>query len=364
MRCRAAILYEYNKPMKVKEIEIGEPKEGEVLVKVAASGVCHSDLSAAKGLYGDLMPAILGHEGAGVVESVGPGVDHVSVGDHVILSWKPTCGHCRSCLRGRPNLCDGANWIDTGRMKDGTSRYKCDGQEILHFAGTSTFAEYTVVAAECAIRIEKDLPLIPMSLVGCAVTTGVGAALNTAHIQPGDTVAVIGCGGVGLSAIQGARIAGAGKIIAIDQSDGALALAQSLGATHVVNSARDAAVEAVMEISKGGVDCSIEAVGRQATMELAVAILHRGGEAILAGVARSDVEVSFRPFVLVRREHEIRGSFYGSATPEVDFPRFADFYRQGKLDLDTMVKVRRLDEINDIMAEIEIGPLGRSVIQF
>jgi S-(hydroxymethyl)glutathione dehydrogenase / alcohol dehydrogenase len=364
MRSKAAILVDFGKPLEIHEIDVAAPRENEVRVKIAASGVCHSDLHAAHGVYGGNLPAILGHEGSGVVESVGEGVQNVAPGDHVIISWKPTCGHCRSCLRGRPNLCEGVTWADSGRMKDKTSRYSLSGADILHFGGVSTFTEYSVIPAECAVKIDRDLPLIPMSLIGCAVTTGVGAAINTARIVPGDSVAIIGCGGVGLSSLQGARIAGAKNVIAVDQSDGALSLARSLGATHTINSSREEPGPSILNVNNGGVDWAIEAVGRQETMDLAISVLNRGGQAVLAGVARAETTVSFKPFVLVRQENAILGSFYGSAKPFTDFPRFANFYKEGVLDLDSMVTERKLEDINEILNALESGANGRNVIVF
>lgn len=364
MRCRAAVLYEFNSPLVVEDVSVEGPRAREVLVKMAATGVCHSDLTSIKGVYGDPIPAILGHEGAGVVAEIGPDVTDLAIGDHVVLSWKPACRHCRPCLRGRPNLCEGSTWLDAGYLKDGTSRYSKDGKQILHFAGVSTFAEYSVVEDVCCVKIDKSLPLAPMSLIGCAVTTGAGAALNTAKIRDGDIVAVIGCGGVGLSAIQGARIRNAGTIIAIDRSNDSLALAQAMGATHAVNSANEDPVEAVRKIAGAGVDFAFEAVGRKETMELAAGILGRGGEAILIGIARQETRVETTPFVFVRREHALRGSFYGSAAPEENFTRLAQLYKEGKLDLDSMVRFRKLEEINEILAEMERGAVGRNVITF
>lgn len=364
MRCKAAILRQFNHPLAIEEIEVAGPRSGEVMVRIVSSGVCHSDLSSVKGLFGDALPSVLGHEGAGVVMEVGSDVKHVAVGDHVVLSWKPTCGRCRYCSRGRSHLCDQATWADGGHMRDGTSRLSFGGEKLFHYAGVSTFAEISVVDAQLVIPIDKSIPLANLCLIGCAVTTGVGAALNTAKIRRADSVAIVGCGGVGLSTIQGARIAGAATIIAIDRSARSLVLARELGATHTIDSSVADPVEAVFKWTAGGVDVAFEAVGRRETMELAIKLLSRGGEAILIGVARSDVRVEFAPFTLVRREHQIRGSYYGSASPTTEFPRLADLYRAGQLNLDSMVRYRRLEEINDIFKEMESGSVGRDVIKF
>lgn len=364
MRCKAAVLYEFNTPLVIEDVEISSPRGSEVLIKMGGSGVCQSDLSAIKGYYGDSIPAILGHEGAGVVIEVGPDVTHLEVGDHVVLSWMPSCRSCRSCKKGRSHLCETPNWTATGRMKDGTSRYSIGGREILQFSGISSFAEYSVVEEESAIKVDKSLSLSAMSLIGCGVTTGFGAAVNGADIKPDDIVVVIGCGGVGLSAIQGAAMRKAGMIIAVDRSAKSLELAMAMGATHQVNSSQTDATQAILDLTQGGVDFAFEAVGRKETMELASSVLVRGGEAILIGIAKPDTTVEIKPFVFVRREHNIRGSYYGSAAPEVNFPLFADYYRLGHLDLDSMIVERKLEDINDIFAEMANGSLGRNVIVF
>lgn len=361
--CCAAVLYQCNRPLVIETITIGEPRGSEILVRMAASGVCHSDLSAVRGVYGEIGPCVLGHEGSGIVEAVGPDVRAVAPGDHVILNWKPACGECRPCRKGRTNLCEGNAWVDSGKMKDGTSRYSVCGQELLHFAGISTFAEYTVTDESCAVVIPRSLPLEAMSLVGCAVTTGAGAALNAARIAAGDQVAVIGCGGVGLSAIMGAKIRDAGKIIAIDRNPEALELARALGATHTLLAGGDLTDE-IMALTGGGVDVAIEAVGRRESMELAAGILARGAEAILIGVAPGDMKIEVTPFLLVRREHVLRGSFYGSAAPNTTFLDLAGHYQQGRLPIDRMIKRRSLDELNAAFDELAAGALGRNVVVF
>jgi len=249
---RAAVLYEFGAPLVVEEVELDAPRAGEVLVRMAASGVCHSDLHVARGVHPTALPVVLGHEGAGVVEEVGPGVANVEPGDHVLLTWLPYCGRCRHCARGRPNRCENVAWYDA-TMEDGTCRFHRDGRRIHHY-NTSSFAERSVVPARTAIPVDPELSLTELALMGCAVMTGVGAALNTACVRAGESVAVVGCGGVGLNVIQGARIAGASTIVAVDVVAAKLELARELGATDAVDASSVDPVEAVLELTAGGVD--------------------------------------------------------------------------------------------------------------
>jgi len=359
---RAAVLYEFGQPLVVQELELDTPRAGEVLVRMVASGVCHSDLHSAQGVHPGPMPAVIGHEGAGVVEQVGPDVTNVASGDHVILSWLPYCGACCQCLRGRANLCERLAWSDSGTMMDGTVRLHRKGRDIHHYT-TSSFAELAVVPAQTAIKVDDDLPLVELALMGCAVMTGVGAVLNTAKVRPGDSVAVVGCGGVGLNIVQGAAIAAASRIVAIDVEPVKLDLARQLGATETILATEGDTVEAVIE--RGGlVDYAFEAIGRPRTIELTTQLVRPGGEAILVGMAPLDAQVSYNPLDLTLGEKAIRGCWYGSCRPPIDFPILLDLYKAGKLRLDLLVTPCTLDEVNDAMTAIENGKTARSVIVF
>jgi S-(hydroxymethyl)glutathione dehydrogenase/alcohol dehydrogenase len=359
---RAAVLYEHNTPLVVEEVAVDPPKSGEVLVRMAASGVCHSDLHMLRGIHPAPLPAILGHEGAGVVEEVGPGVTNVRAGDHVVLSWLPYCGHCRMCASGRLNVCLNVAWSESGTMADGTVRFHRGGQPIHHYIATSSFAELSVVPAQTAVPVDPSLPLAEISLMGCAVATGVGAVLNTARVRPGETVAVVGCGGVGLNCVQGAAVANAGTIIAIDTEPGKLDLARELGATHTVDASGGSVVEAVKDLSAGGVDHGFEAIGNPATIELAIQLVGRGGQAVLIGMAPPGARVPFDALNVTFEEISIRGCWYGSIRPPADFPLLVDLYRSGKLRLDPMIRTCALDEVNDAFRAMEAGEVARSVI--
>jgi S-(hydroxymethyl)glutathione dehydrogenase/alcohol dehydrogenase len=361
---RAAVLYEFGSPLVVEEIDLEPPRAGEVSIRLAASGVCHSDLHSVQGIHAVPLPVVLGHEGAGIVEEVGAGVEHVRPGDHVILSWLPYCGRCRRCTGGRPNLCENLAWSDNGTMMDGTTRFHRGGERIRHNT-VSSFAERSVVPAQTAIRVEPDLPLAELALLGCAVMTGVGAVLNTANVRAGDTVAVVGCGGVGLNVVQGARIAGATTIIAVDLVAEKLELAQQLGATHAVDASGggDAVLEAVLGIAPGGVDHSFEALGRPQTIETAISLVGKGGTAILVGMAPPDARIPIDALTMTFQERGIRGCWYGSCQPPKDFPVLLDFVRDGRLRLDPLVSKRcGLDDVNEAFAQMERGENARTVI--
>jgi S-(hydroxymethyl)glutathione dehydrogenase/alcohol dehydrogenase len=332
---RAAVLREFGQPLEIETLELDGPKAGEVQVKMAGSGVCRSDYHVWQGIHPADVPAILGHEGAGIVEEVGSGVTHVKPGDHVILTWLPYCGHCRECARGDVNICENVAWYDS-TLEDGTCRFHRDGERI-HHMNTCSFAERSVVPARTAIPVDPSLPLPELALLGCAVMTGVGAAINTARVRPGDRVAVIGCGGVGLNAIQGARIAGVQTIVAVDVDDSKLALARELGATETVNSRTADAVEAVRDLSGGGVDHAIEALGHEDTLALATAVTARGGQAVLVGMAPVDARIPLDALTMTLEERVVRGSWYGSTRPLVDFPLLVELYESGALRLDLMI---------------------------
>lgn len=356
---RAAVLYEVDAPLIIEEVELGEPRAGEVSIRLVASGVCHSDLHTINGSFPWPLPAIFGHEGAGIVEAVGPGVTNVEPGDHVILTWLPYCGTCRQCLRGRPNICEGQAWSDGGMMMDGTSRFT-GAAGTIHHCTASSFAERTVVAAQTCIRVDPSLDLVELCLFGCAVMTGVGAVRNSAKVQPGDSVAVVGCGGVGLNVVQGARIAGAGRIIAIDRVPEKLALAQELGATEVINSAEVDPATVLPE----GVDHVFEAIGRTDTIETAISLVAPGGQALLIGMAPVGATVPITPLDLTLTDRSIRGSWYGGVVPERDFSILIDLYRSGELRMDSIVQRIKLDDINDAFDAIRRGEAIRSVIVY
>lgn len=364
MSMRAAVLYEHDTPLVIEEIELDPPKTGEVVVRMAASGVCRSDLHVIKGVHPTPLPAILGHEGAGIIEEVGPGVKNVKPGDHVLLSWLPYCGRCRWCTRGRPSLCENVEWSELGTLADGTVRFRRGDLPIHHYIATSSFSERAVVPAQCAIPVGADLPLRELALMGCAVMTGVGAVLNTAGVRPGDNVAVVGCGGVGLNCVQGASIAEASRIIAIDTEERKLKLAQDLGATDLVNASESSVLENVLDLSGGGVDYSFEAIGYPDTIELAVGLLGRGGQAILVGMAPPEARIPFDALTMTLQEQTIKGCWYGSVRPPADFPLLVELYRAGKLRLDSLIKTCKLDEINEAFQAMESGEVARSVIMY
>ncbi|HEY2937509.1 MAG TPA: Zn-dependent alcohol dehydrogenase [Gaiellaceae bacterium] len=359
---RAAVLHAFGQPLVVEELELDPPKAGELAVRMAASGVCHSDLHVAQGIHPTSLPVVLGHEGAGVVEEVGPGVTGLAPGDHVLLTWLPYCGHCRQCVRGRPNRCENTAWYDA-TMEDGTCRFHLNGRPVHHY-NTSSFAERSVVPARTAVKVDPSLPLTELALMGCAVMTGVGAVLNTAHVRPGDTVAVVGCGGVGLNVVQGARIAGAAAIVAVDVVPGKLELARELGATHLVDASAGGAVEAVLEFVPGGVDHAFEALGRPETIETTLALTGRGGQAVLIGMAPPDARVSLDALTTTLEERCVRGSWYGSCVPLRDLPLLVELYRSGRLRLDPLITRCALDDVNDAFRRMDAGETARSVIVY
>jgi Zn-dependent alcohol dehydrogenase len=357
---RAAVLRAVDTPLAVEDVELSPPRAGEVLVRLAASGVCHSDLHTVQGVHPWPLPAVLGHEGAGVVEEVAGGVDGIEPGDHVVLSWIPFCGACRFCARGRPSLCVGAPWSEAGTMADGTTRLSLGGLPIHHYT-SSTFAERTVVPAASVFPVPCDLPLVELSLLGCAAMTGLGAVLNTAGVRPGDSVAVVGCGGVGLFAVQAARIAGAGTVLAVDRAPGRLSLARELGATHV---AEPADARSAAELAGGGFDHVIEAVGRPETIGLALELTGRGGQTVLVGMAAPETRIAVGPLTMTVEERAVRGSWYGSFVPERDLPRALELIRSGDLRLDTLVTRCALDDVNAAFEAMERGDGARPVIVF
>jgi S-(hydroxymethyl)glutathione dehydrogenase/alcohol dehydrogenase len=365
MRITAAVLYDVNKPYSIEPVELDPPKRGEVLVKVGAAGICRSDLHFQKGEASIALPAVLGHEGSGTVEAVGDGVSMVKCGDRVILSFVPNCGHCHSCETGRPHLCD-EHARTSGKLFDGTSRlHTLAGQDLTHMGKVACFAEYAVVPEAGCIPAPAGLGFPQMALIGCSVTTGVGAAVFNGGVGPGDSVAVIGCGGVGINVIQGARLAGATTIVAVDVKDSALAFARKFGATHTVNARTEAAVERVQAITGGGAQFAFEAYGGGATTRMAVDMLRKRGTAVIVGIAPVGDAVTLEPMVITRMEKTIRGCYYGSAHPRQDMPRICDWVSRGLLDVKGLV-VRRypLAEINRAYEDIETDAVGRGVLVF
>ncbi|ROR45800.1 Zn-dependent alcohol dehydrogenase [Kitasatospora cineracea] len=365
----AAVLRAPGAPLTVERVSLpSTPPPGEVLVRLGASGLCHSDLHALVGEWEVPSPMILGHEGAGTVERVGEGVTTLKEGDHVVLSWTPSCRRCRHCVSGRPVLCDMVSRHSANHLSfDGRSRVtSADGGDVYSFAGLGTFGQYTLVPESAAIAVRRDAPFPQAALVGCAVTTGVGAAVNTAKVRPSDTVLVLGCGGVGLNAIQGARLVGARRIIAADVSDDKLEQARHFGATHVINNRGEDLAERISQLTDGrGVEVAIEAIGLPRTIEAAYAVLARGGTAVVAGQVADGVRISIDPFVMSDQELSLIGSNYGSSTPDSDFPLLIDHYLDGRIDLDSLVtRVIDLKDINEGFDQLKAGIGIRSVITY
>lgn len=365
MRMRAAVLREPGRPVAVEDVELDPPRDGEVLVRVAAAGVCHSDVRLADGELGDgRWPMVLGHEGAGVVEAVGLGVTHVVPGDHVALCFVPACRACRFCLAGKPNLCEpaGANGL-RGTLMDGTSRLRLpDGTMLQHGLMTACFAELTVVAAGGAVPVPRELPLWQAALLGCGVVTGMGAVRNVARVQPGESVAVFGCGGVGLQVIAAARLAGATTVVAVDRVPEKLELALARGATHAVEATEPKPVSAVRRLTGGGVDTAFEVVGRPETIRLAWGAVRPGGTVVVVGLAPVGVEASV-PAIEFLSDKSLRGTYYGSGDPAAELPDLARLALEGALDLDGVVThVGALDGVEAALDRLRRGEGARTVL--
>ncbi len=367
MKSKAAVLFGVGQPFEIREVDVQDPQAGEVRLEMAAGGVCHSDLHIKDGHLSAPLPAILGHEGAGVVDAVGAGVTSVEPGDHVIPLWRLSCGECEYCTGGRPALCAAGTEIRwSGRLQDGTSRFSLDGREIKHFAGVSSFSNYTVVPEGSLLKIPRDIPLERAALLGCAVITGVGAVVHQARVQPGSDVAVFGTGGVGLNVVQGAQLAGANKIIAVDLLQSRLDYARDFGATHCINPADGDAVEKIRELTGGrGVDFAFEVVGIPVTMRQSFDCLAKRGMAVVVGVSPTTQEVSVPSLPLVYEERMLTGSLYGSAAPKTDIPKLIDLNRAGKLKLDELLtRTYPLEEINEAYDALKRGETARSVVTF
>jgi S-(hydroxymethyl)glutathione dehydrogenase/alcohol dehydrogenase len=362
---KAAVLFEAGSPLVIEELEIDEPKAGEVLVRIGATGVCHSDWHFINGEWQCPKPVVLGHEASGVVAAVGPGVTAVQPGDHAILSFRPNCGRCFFCTSGRPVLCNG--WPPAWEgMHDGTKRLHLRGQDVVTMGRVGSFAEYAVVPAEQVVPIRKDVPLEIAAVVGCAVATGVGAVINAAKVEPGSSVVVIGCGGVGLNVILGARLVSAGRIIAVDLLDNKLEYARSFGATHTINASQEDAVKAVRALTGGlGADYAFEAIGRAATIEQAFDCVRPGGVAVVVGMMPHGAKASFNGYLMAFQEKTIKGTLYGSIRPTIDLPRLLELYMAGKLPLDRLITRRyRLEEINEGFDRLARGEVARGVVTF
>jgi len=362
---RAVVFTGPGAPVLVREVELAPPGRGEVSVAIAAAGVCHSDLHVRRGDWHVPVPLVMGHEGAGIIEAVGPEVSGLAEGDHVVLSWIAPCGRCRFCLAGHPARCKIAATVvgPGGVLMDGTARLSLAGQPIHHYLGVSSFAERAVVPASGAIRVRDDAPLDVVALVGCAVATGVGAVMNTAAVESGATVAVIGCGGVGLSVAQGARLAGAGRIVAIDVRPEKTQLARRLGATDEVDAADADAVTAVRDLLPDGVDYAFDAIGLTSTTAQAIAMLGLGGAAVLVGLPADGATVSFEPLVLAESDQRILGSNYGSVRPDVDIPALVDRFMDGELLLNELISSREpLESASAALDELEAGRALRTLL--
>ena len=364
MKTPAAVLYGLNQPFVVEEVEVDPPGPHQVLVEMAAGGVCHSDWSVVTGTIAKEFPIILGHEGSARVLETGPGVTLVKAGDPVVLSFLPDCGACRYCANGRPNFCDGLLIYRGGTLADGSIRFHRNGQRVRHFNGVSSFSRYAVVPERAAVPIDPRVPLDKAALLGCAVSTGVGAVLFTAKVTPGSTMAVIGVGGVGLNAIQGGTLVSAGKIIAVDVHDHKLETAREFGATHVVNSRTTDPVQAMLDLTDGlGVDFVFECIGRPETVQQGFGALAKGGTAVAVGIAPKDALISIPPQQLVYGERRLIGSFYGSTRPRTDFALLVDLYLAGRLKLDQLVtREWKLSEINEAFRAMNAGEVARGII--
>ena len=361
---KAAVLHEVGAPLRIEELATEDPREHEVSVRVVASGVCHSDLSIANGTLRSPVPVVLGHELGGVVEALGPGVEGLAVGGNVIAALTPSCGSCPMCAEGRPNLCfQSVRPLNQSTMPDGTTRLRLGGKPVHQLCAVASFAERAVIPSGAAIRIDPDVPLDTACVIGCGVTTGLGAALNTATIREGQSVAVIGCGGVGLSIVQGARIAGAATIIAIEPVAAKRELAISMGATHAVDPGSEDVVKAVRGITRMGVHWAFEALGRTETIQQAWSLLRPAGMAVVVGMPSLKEELHLRMSGFFT-ERGVIGSVYGSSSPRRDIPKFVELYRKGELELERMITNRiPLEDVNLALDALHRGEGARTVIQ-
>lgn len=359
---KAAVFHGPKLPLSIEDVEIDQPQDREVRVRTVASGVCHSDLHFVDGFYPYAAPAVLGHEAAGIVEEVGKQVTYLKPGDHVIACLSVFCGYCEQCMSGHPNRC--SNKAATQRDPQDKPRISQKGKPINQFLDLSSYCERMLVHENALVKIREDIPLDRAALVGCGVTTGVGAVLNTAKVEPGSTVAVFGCGGVGLAAIQGARIAGARKIIAVDMFEGKLAMAKRLGATDSVDASASDPVEEIQKLTGGGVDYAFEAIGLKKAAEQAFNSLKPGGTATVIGMIPVGQKVEIDGFMFLT-ERKLQGSSMGSNRFRIDMPRYLDFYLQGRLKLDEMISRRgKLEDVNEAFRAMKAGEVARTVLMF
>jgi len=362
---RAAVLREVDQPFVVEDVELAAPGAGEVEVRISAAGVCHSDWNVVSGATTNPLPAVLGHEGAGVVVAVGDGVETVAEGDHVVLSWLPACGRCYYCAQGRHVLCDVAmEDMFRGTLPGGALRLSQNGDPVYHYSYLSAFAESCIVPAGCCVRVRDDAPFEVAALVGCAVMTGYGAAVNRARVEPGSVVAIFGAGGVGLSAVMGARLAGAEAVVAIDPVEFKRQTALELGATHALDPASDDVVSALRDLTEGrGADAALDTAGVPGIVAQAYASVRRGGTVVAVGLPAEGLTADLPASDLPREEKIVTGSFYGSCNPQVDMPRVLDLYMEGKLPLDRLVtRTYALEQINEAFAAMNSGEVARAVI--
>ena len=368
MKSKAAIAFSAGEPLSIEEVDLEGPKSGEVLIEVMATGVCHTDAYTLSG--GDpegLFPSILGHEGAGIVREVGNGVDTLQVGDHVIPLYTPECRQCKFCLSGKTNLCGAIRETQgQGLMPDGTSRFSLKGESLFHYMGTSTFSNFTVLPEIALAKIREDAPFDKVCYIGCGVTTGLGAVINTAKVEPGSTVAVFGLGGIGLNVIQGARLVGADRIIGIDTNPKKEALARRFGLTDFINPENSADVTTeIIDLTDGGVDYSFECIGKPEVMRQALESCHKGwGESVIIGVAAAGEEISTRPFQLVTGR-TWKGTAFGGAKGRSDLPRIVDWYMDGKINIDDLITHQfQLENINEAFDVMHAGEGIRSVVVY
>jgi S-(hydroxymethyl)glutathione dehydrogenase / alcohol dehydrogenase len=360
---KAAVLTEINKPLQLLDLELDPPKAGEARVRMKASGVCLSDWHFINGDWPTKFPIVLGHEAAGIVEEV-VGPSHVAVGDHVIFSFSSHCGHCRYCNSGRSVLCNGHPTPGVV-LPDGTTRLKFKGEPVYQMARIGTFREQVVCSTENLVPIRKDLPWTVAALIGCSVATGIGAVTRSAKVEAGSSVLVVGCGGVGLNIVQGARLVGAGKIIAVDLLDNKLEYARNFGATHTINAKNENVVKAVRSITNGGADYAFDAIGSETTVLQIIDCVCPGGVATMVGIPSVAVRAGISPAAMVFQEKTLASSFYGSVQPDIDFPILADLYMDKKIDLDSLIsRTYQLNEVNEGFEQLRNGGVARGVVVF
>jgi len=372
MKVRAAVLhamgavspYAISRPLRIEDVDLAPPGYGEVRVAIKAAGLCHSDLSVINGDRPRPMPMVLGHEAAGVVDALGPGVNDLAVGDHVVMVFMPSCGHCQPCAVGRPALCEpGAVANGAGTLLSGERRWRHMGAAVNHHLGVSAFAEMAVMSRRSLVKIDRDLPFAQAALFGCAVLTGVGAVVNTAKVPAGASVAVVGLGGVGLSSVLGAIAAGASRVVAIDLAEDKLQLAKSLGASDVFNAGSAEVAEAVRSATGGGCEFVFEMAGSAKAMELAYKITRRGGTTVTAGLPPPQATMALPLVNLVAEERTVKGSYIGTAVPSRDIPRFIEMFRNGKLPVDRLLSgTFALDQINEGFDQLAAGMAVRQVV--